>query len=1805
MPQSLCPLCLEGVTQKDPNYMQLYSYCYRVRGITWNPGPVFYVTIAAAIFANVAAHAMRCPQSTTLCHLHAAYRSTRVGEASHPGPRLKASAKIRLAIVNPTAVTNKNEEFSQLCHVHDCNLIAMSETSATWFVQNQFSQLMRTMGYQTIFSDPVRQQRVKLDGSQCLRGRAGGTALSSQVPCRTCRFPMHEKWQVSTRLLHTIVQLGSTHVQLFIIYGATRSISNAMEYNESLATEAVSRAAMLPIPAMFVGDFNCNPSQLQAFQPMMEQGYQQLEAIYEQLYVQPMPFTCKDATHVDTALIHPALVPFVSQIEVLQTHLFDAHNPVIVELQMPQKPVQSRRYQIPKSWSDLPISPRDLQDTIDNHPTWNQDVLDIPSWCAAVEHVVDLSLRRQHQADPDLQPYPKLPKAYKGRGTPKTPKNHPYQSRIKPGRNGDYEPQTEFFAIKTKRQVRQLRRIQSLMRQVHKIQSWSDVSAQRQFQLQQEWQVICQDRSLGMHFAAWAQGQPEIGPLPRTLPVGAFIHDVYQLFKHHVDIQVYEDGKLRYQLAKWATVADKKYDHSKKAFAITRGKSNPPVHRLATPFHELGLCITQALADDGTYAEIAVEDPMKYHLHFPLRIAEVTWWIHNITCHSLEIFTNSHHTLPEEVQLQQTVEHFDHDAIFSQLQTFWAQYWQRDAADDQPSPQDLQAFQALLQSLPPDLMQMQIQTTNVNDWIEAINSTKASSAPGVDGVRASELQCLPVAVIQSLAHVVQQEPGVIPSQLMQGRTIPIPKNPGICQVHQVRPITILPQIYRIWGKVVTTKILEILSKQLPPQISGFLKGRSAFQAAYDTQVWLEQQASLAKSRGGVTLDLVKCYNLIRRCFATAALRAFKIPSAIISQWSVAMANLTRFWEISGIVSPSQPTTAGCAEGDPIAVAVMVCLAAIWVFNTPYTNDSLRINSYADNWSWASLDSQLHAPVAKATDDLCRCARLQIDATKTWLWASDATQEVAIRSALSAIMPAAAIQQVAGAKDLGLQMHYVGNARPGCLKERLNKGLQRLQNVLHQEWDLDVKLHMVRSSVYAACFHGSEMYPLSSEDLHKVRSAVAQCLTQDYAKSQTPVLCTMFMSSKVQDPELYVILAALKTARKWILQATAEAKARFLALASRHTGNKSTKGPASVLKDYILRLGWVISPQGALQVGPCTIWYIDRTSFAELKWWAIRSWSDTAIVLHSRRFKVFNLPRPDVIATYEVLGKYPPSYRKLLLREIAQSFQTGQQKSHWTLDDAVPCQFCGAPDTRQHRLTECPAFQVLRDQHAPAIQLLVDETPGWIEMPVIYQSPLYDFIPSLHDCIPECQVLHSTKEIIRTHIGTHVTLYTDGSSKYQSSPSTRFASYALVADFATNNAQRLCLADRFQTNHTMPDTLQVIHRGRVNHRQGIHRAELTIIIIAAENFPSFDLYTDSAVSLAAIRQVREAQSKCDFHDHAEFDLMCRLFDAIQPTQHFHKIKAHVNLDDHPCDLKLYHFLGNKCANDAAIAANKELQPELYEEFEAFHRELSGEQRALKQVYDYLIALQTIRTKVDQTNTNMGLADQCQVLAADPCTLFSQWNPADFWQPPQRIQPQGLQHCAYGWQVAFAVMKFLQQFRWPTLEFGPLPEPVGISWTEMAVGMMLELNAYLPVKRQTADGQFVPVFLPTYTDATFHHTSMAEQADMARILFGQVTDLIPERLFPDTRRGQVKSLYMMGESHFAGGLELRPAIPRQDVTMQTVKQFLASDRQLVDFHFPGIEQWQVDKWKSSLTWQQRQQRMAEARRRVRQVRQSGGD
>eukprot|EP00435_Cladocopium_sp_Y103_P029715 s341_g7.t1 len=236
----------------------------------------------------------------------------------------------------------------------------------------------------------------------------------------------------------------------------------------------------------------------------------------------------------------------------------------------------------------------------------------------------------------------------------------------------------------------------------------------------------------------------------------------------------------------------------------------------------------------------------------------------------------------------------------------------------------------------------------------------------------------------------------------------------------------------------------------------------------------------------------------------------------------------------------------------------------------------------------------------------------------------------------------------------------------------------------------------------------------------------------------------------------------------------------------------------------------------------------------------------------------------------------------------------------------------------------------------------------------------------------------------------------------------------------------------------------------------------------------------------------------------------------------------------------------------------------------------------------------------TNPTTGVAEQCKLHATDPCQLFSDWVPERFWTAPRPVQAQALDKCPFGQQVAYATLKFLMSCKWPTHEYGPLPDPVGVSWLEIGLGIMLELGAYLPVKRQSADGSYHPVFIHTYADALLHATTMTEQSEQARYIFAHVNDLIPERLLPDIPRGQVKSLYLMGDTYFTTGLMLRPYFAKQREVMCMVRNFLAGSRKVIDMGFRKTAQWQRDFQKADWQWNRRISEAQAARRCVRQAR-----
>ena len=97
---------------------------------------------------------------------------------------------------------------------------------------------------------------------------------------------------------------------------------------------------------------------------------------------------------------------------------------------------------------------------------------------------------------------PHLPKRFRGRCQPRKIVNVPVYSATKTARCGEYNPLFEVSTMRTKRRVKQMRRLQSLYRRMGKHDSLQTDHPKHQ-QMVEEWTAILRCTSFGMPFCRW------------------------------------------------------------------------------------------------------------------------------------------------------------------------------------------------------------------------------------------------------------------------------------------------------------------------------------------------------------------------------------------------------------------------------------------------------------------------------------------------------------------------------------------------------------------------------------------------------------------------------------------------------------------------------------------------------------------------------------------------------------------------------------------------------------------------------------------------------------------------------------------------------------------------------------------------------------------------------------------------------------------------------------------------------------------------------------------------------------------------------------------------------------------------------------------------------------------------------------------------------------------------------------------------------------------------------------------------------
>ena len=1084
---------------------------------------------------------------------------------------------------------------------------------------------------------------------------------------------------------------------------------------------------------------------------------------------------------------------------------------------------------------------------------------------------------------------------------------------------------------------------------------------------------------------------------------------------------------------------------------------------------------------------------------------------------------------------------------------------------------------------------------------------RTDSARGIDGISPQELKMMPPLAISHLMHIMHSYADGFPIWLMWTKTCPVPKKAGVISAAQVRPISVMALLYRLWSKVQCRHVLLTILSQLPHSITGFLPGRGPYDAVYEMQWMLEQAHEYGPAQSGISLDLLKCFNTIHRPAARTTLQTLGVPPALLRQYFQSLHRVTRSWCLQDAMSPPKATTRGCPEGDPLSVLTMLSIATAWTSQVQHHTPTARLGAYADNWGWMLTQPSQHAEVIQNTQLIVKAYTMHIDWTKSWVWLTDPTQLPQLKRALLTQLGQVCITHVLTAMDLGGQHTYHGPPKLGKVQNRFNEASVRLKRLQSMPHDLTTKVLMVKMGIYSQAFYASAILPVGRKHTDQMRTQVADAILGPSVSRNSAV--ALQCMPKLEDPELVLIWNAISMAHRYLSRCAPAQADLFLRTVAQHDGiSYKCKGPAGCLKFYLCRLGWEIDTQGIITVAAFRSFHLTSTSKQMWRRLMQETWQEDLLLQHANKKAYRGLPPINKADTTAVLQKFPASDQKAILNEISAAFQCNTQQAKWDPQTDPHCKYCGQLDTKFHRVHQCTFTADLRQDIHDTIQWMETEGVEWHELPVIHTHHDHAWLQTYHthQLTPDVpEAMYNALQQIDLQ-GAVLNFYTDGSCQHPASINCRYSSFSVIIDVSTNDDERIAAARHFANGGPMPPCLHTLCVGRTPGEQRIHRAELFAIVWICERFHNVAIHTDSTVALAAIRACK--QERACFQHMEDLDLILRLQQVIHlGNKTFLKVQAHAEHARDVTWMTLFHRLGNKCANDAAIVANKILQPDAVTDFESMHTDLETHRQHLQKLFSF--HLQVIKRHATQKIHEATLVShEGEFSGPTSDEVFQQfldYSVIHVWTPSAQ-QMNEFRACAWGFTIATNVLEWARLIKWPTDEGQhPLQED-GVTWIELVLSFMFTQKILLPVKRQGPGNQEHLIAFSSVAAMEAYSVRLAELANPFAILTKQVTDLCDQAFLPSIERGLVRSLYKLGSNIFSSGYKWRAQYPAQDKVLTCLKPYLQKYKgpaytALPDLDItPNSHLFERINRELQGTWQQRSTEVHRAMKRIRQWR-----
>ena len=867
---------------------------------------------------------------------------------------------------------------------------------------------------------------------------------------------------------------------------------------------------------------------------------------------------------------------------------------------------------------------------------------------------------------------------------------------------------------------------------------------------------------------------------------------------------------------------------------------------------------------------------------------------------------------------------------------FWAGYWKKGSRPQISDEHATRVVQALPE-MPP--IQAAISQSELKNALKILPLGKAR---GMDAVSNWELKYM----CEDLQHMLLQllnricETGQWPQPLTNARMHLIRKNAEPGDINSTRPICILPNVYRLWGKIMTSKCFKHIRMRLPSSLCGSVPGRSSIDLAMQLQSEIEHHIITGVPLYGASLDLHKAFNTLSRPLLAKMCHRLGLQS-IWMPYEKFLSSLNRYFTLKQHWSHPISSDNGVPEGCPLSVVMMVLIT--WGITEVMKQDfpSRTMCSYVDDWTLRDtspkrlVDQLLH--MKALTDGV----GLSLSMRKTVTYATTAPSRKSLSQALKLQGLPSEVSDTGN--SLGMQFQARAAKVTDLREKRVLDSTPKLKRLKIMPWSCTKKATMLLTGVFPSLLYGCEFHDMGLHFISHIRSQCNNAVWRDkpyLSHFLTPILSTR----PVYEPWLWILKRVYHSFRRLIcLQPT---KTRELwNIAIPRPSSKHTVGPVTILMSHLRRLGWTLAEDFQCQTPEGQSFSLERITLWQYKNLITTSWQAWLVPKLKTKLSLSDLERFDIGAS--CWHDPDPQNEGFMATLRSGGLFTNKVKSRISAAVSPFCSMCGEADGMTHRIYDCPAAEEIRKKlhchslkHEPRSKLVYG----------LFQQPpaLEDFYRGLDEIrISNLLTIPDTAE------PTH--LFTDGSCT-QPSPSRKMerrASYAVRTAVAQSHSGSLVATG------TLP--------GR---KQTAFRAELFAMMVAMSTCMNSIIYTDCrAVWLGIARLQRDGWDPLHWVTVPDADLWWGAWQILNQPERRLSVewtKSHRSISEAANSFEAWSIYHNNLTDKAASTDNYQLHPQLQEIWENLVQQNAHLEAQRKLITTYLREIWELHAAADKAS-----------------------------------------------------------------------------------------------------------------------------------------------------------------------------------------------------------------------------------------------